>query len=118
MFRKPLAISRAPTWKGISRFAKVPLKPPVSTKNTMMVPWMVTNAKYMFGSRIPPGAHLSPRKKWVKAKLSPGHASWRRNMMDMITATQAMMMAVIRNCLLIILWSCEKTYFEMKLSSW
>src|ERR1700744_3381624 len=37
------AISRAPTCKGISRLANVPLKPAVNTKNTMMVPCMVTS---------------------------------------------------------------------------
>jgi gamma-glutamyltranspeptidase/glutathione hydrolase len=35
----------------------------------------VTNAKYMSGLSTPPGAHLSPRKKFVNAKPSPGHAS-------------------------------------------
>jgi hypothetical protein len=90
MLMKPLAISRAPTCKGISRLANVPDRPPVSTKNTMMVPWIVTSARYMFGSSTPPGAHLSPRKKFVKAKPSPGQASCRRKIRDMITATHAM----------------------------
>ena len=54
----------------------------------------------------------------VKENPWPGQASCKRNITDITTATQAMMMAVTRNCLLIILWSCEKTYFEMKLSSW
>ena len=103
MLMKPLAMSRAPSCKGISRLAKVPDRPPVSTKNTMMVPWIVTSARYMLGSSTPPGAHFSPRKKLLKAKLSPGQASCRRNSRDMITATHAMTMAVTRNCLLIIL---------------
>ena len=38
MFRKPDAMSRAPICNGIRRFEKVPLKPAVRTKNTMMVP--------------------------------------------------------------------------------
>ena len=41
----PEAISRAPTCKGIKKFEKVPDKPAVNTKNTMMVPCMVTIAK-------------------------------------------------------------------------
>jgi hypothetical protein len=58
MFKKPDAISRAPIWNGINKLEKVPLNPPVNKKNTISVPWMVTNAKYMFGSNTPPGAHL------------------------------------------------------------
>ena len=69
----------------------------------MMVPWMVTSARNIDELTTPPGAHFSPRKKCVKAKLSPGKAICRRKIMDMIIATQAMMMAVIKNCLLIIL---------------
>ena len=38
MFKKGEAISRAPIWNGINKLLKVPLKPAVSTKNTMMVP--------------------------------------------------------------------------------
>jgi len=38
MFRKPDAMSRAPICNGMRRFEKVPLKPAVRTKNTMMVP--------------------------------------------------------------------------------
>ena len=38
MFKKPEAMSRAPICNGMSRFENVPDKPPVSTKNTMMVP--------------------------------------------------------------------------------
>ena len=45
IFNNPDAISRAPICNGIKRLLKVPLKPAVSTKNTIMVPWMVTNAK-------------------------------------------------------------------------
>src|SRR5690606_35642792 len=75
MVRKPEAMSRAPICKGMSRLANVPERPPVSTKNTMIVPWMVTSARYMLGSSTPPGAHFSPRKKLVNAKPSPGHAS-------------------------------------------
>src|SRR4051812_43627684 len=42
MFMKPDAMSRAPTCNGIKKLEKVPLKPAVNTKNTMMVPCMVT----------------------------------------------------------------------------
>ena len=45
MFMKPEAMSRAPTCNGIRKLEKVPLKPAVSTKNTMMVPCIVTKAK-------------------------------------------------------------------------
>ena len=38
MFKNPDAISRAPNCKGINMFEKVPDKPPVNRKNTMMVP--------------------------------------------------------------------------------
>ncbi len=45
MFNNPEAISRAPICNGIKRLLKVPLNPAVRTKNTIMVPWMVTKAK-------------------------------------------------------------------------
>lgn len=45
IFRKGDAMSRAPICNGINKFAKVPLSPAVSTKNTMIVPWIVTKAK-------------------------------------------------------------------------
>ena len=45
MFKKPDAMSRAPIWSGINRFENVPDNPPVNTKKTMMVPWMVTKAR-------------------------------------------------------------------------
>ena len=45
MFKKPDAISRAPICNGINKFEKVPLNPAVNTKNTIMVPCMVTSAK-------------------------------------------------------------------------
>ena len=45
MFKKPDAISRAPICNGINKFEKVPLNPAVNTKNTMIVPWIVTSAK-------------------------------------------------------------------------
>ena len=38
IFNKPEAISRAPICNGIKRLLKVPLKPAVNTKNTIMVP--------------------------------------------------------------------------------
>ena len=37
-FMKPEAISRAPICNGIRRFEKVPDRPAVNTKNTIMVP--------------------------------------------------------------------------------
>lgn len=45
IFRKGDAISRAPICNGINRLANVPLSPAVSTKKTMIVPWIVTKAK-------------------------------------------------------------------------
>ena len=45
IFKKPDAISLAPICNGINKLLNVPLKPAVRTKNTMMVPCMVTNAK-------------------------------------------------------------------------
>lgn len=53
MFKNPEAISRAPICNGIKRLEKVPLKPAVNTKNTMIVPCIVTNAKYISGFIIP-----------------------------------------------------------------
>ena len=44
IFRKGDAISRAPICKGIRKFAKVPLSPPVNTKKTSTVPCIVTSA--------------------------------------------------------------------------
>ena len=38
MFINPEAMSRAPICNGINKLLNVPLKPAVSTKNTMMVP--------------------------------------------------------------------------------
>ena len=45
IFKKPDAISRAPICNGIKKLLNVPLKPAVNTKNTMMVPCIVTSAK-------------------------------------------------------------------------
>jgi len=45
MFIKPDAMSRAPICSGIRKFANVPVKPAVNTKNIMMVPCMVTIAR-------------------------------------------------------------------------
>ena len=42
---KPEAMSLAPTCNGIRKFENVPLKPAVNTKNTMMVPCIVTKAR-------------------------------------------------------------------------
>ena len=50
MFRNPDAISRAPICNGINKLLNVPLNPAVNTKNTMMVPCIVTNAKYISAS--------------------------------------------------------------------
>ena len=44
IFRNGEAMSRAPTCSGIRKLAKVPLKPPVSTKKTRIVPCIVTSA--------------------------------------------------------------------------
>jgi hypothetical protein len=40
----PDAISLAPICNGIKKLEKVPLKPAVNTKNTMIVPCIVTRA--------------------------------------------------------------------------
>ena len=75
MFKNPEAISLAPIWRGIKRLLKVPLSPAVNTKNTIMVPCIVTSAKYMFGSITPSGAQRSPKKKLKTEKDSSGQAS-------------------------------------------
>ena len=108
MFKKPDAMSRAPICNGMSRLENVPLRPAVKTKNTMMVPWMVTKAKYMLGSMTPSGAHL-PRKYSRMANFFSGHASCRRKSMDINTPTIPMNIPVTRNCLEIILWSVLNT---------
>ncbi|MNQ93179.1 hypothetical protein D3C85_1086310 [compost metagenome] len=74
MFMKGEAISLAPICKGIKRLLKVPLKPAVNTKNTMMVPCIVTNAKKKSGLILPPSAHL-PKNVSNKGKVLSGHAS-------------------------------------------
>ena len=45
MFMKPEAISLAPICNGIRKLENVPLRPAVNTKNTIMVPCMVTRAR-------------------------------------------------------------------------
>ncbi len=45
IFINPEAISLAPICKGIRRLLNVPLRPAVNTKNTIIVPCIVTNAK-------------------------------------------------------------------------
>ena len=117
IFIKPDAISRAPSCNGIRILENVPDKPPVNRKNTMIVPWMVTKPRYMSSFKTPLGAHCSPKKKLRKSELSPGQANWIRKRIDNIMATRPMNTAVIKNCLPIILWSCEKMYLEIKCSS-
>ena len=73
---RPDAISRAPHCSGIRMLEKVPDNPPVNTKNTIMVPCMVTKPRYILLSSTPAGAHLSPRKNVKVLLLSPGHPSW------------------------------------------
>ena len=108
MFKKPDAMSRAPICNGMSKLEKVPLRPAVKTKKTMMVPWMVTKARYMLGSITPSGAHL-PKKYSKMANFFSGHANCKRNNMDINTPTMPIIMPVIRNCLEIILWSVLNT---------
>src|ERR1700756_3142745 len=116
MLRKPEAISRAPICKGINKFENVPLKPPVNTKNTMMVPWMVTRAKYALGSRIPSFPHLRPMMASMNANFSPGQANCRRKIIDITIATTAIITAVIKNWREITLWSMLNTYLLTKVS--
>src|SRR5690554_4169137 len=56
----PEAMSLAPICNGIKKLAKVPLSPAVSTKNTIMVPCMVTIAKKNSGSIFPVEVIQSP----------------------------------------------------------
>ena len=74
MFKKPDAISLAPICKGINKLLKVPLRPAVNTKKTMIVPCMVTSARYTLGSITPPSAHL-PSSNSNTTNGSSGHAS-------------------------------------------
>ena len=102
MFKKPEAISLAPICSGIRKLKNVPLNPPVRTKNTMIVPWIVTKAKYILGSRTPDGAHL-PKNISKIGNPSSGHANCIRKKIDIITAITPITIAVIKNCLAIIL---------------
>ena len=103
IFKNPDAISLAPNCSGISILEKVPDKPPVRRKKTIIVPWMVTKPRYMSSFKTPLGAHCSPRKKDKKSELSPGQASCILNNTDNNMATIPMKTAVIKNCLPIIL---------------
>ena len=103
MLRKPDAMSLAPSCSGIRMFEKVPDKPPVSRKNTMIVPCIVTNPRYISSFNTPLGAHCSPKKNDKKSELSPGHANCILNNTDNNIATIPINTAVIKNCLPIIL---------------
>src|SRR5690606_41359286 len=84
IFKKPEAISRAPICNGINRLLNVPLKPAVNKKNTIIVPRMVTNAKYTSASITPSGAHF-PNKASNNTFGSSGHAICIRNITDINT---------------------------------
>ena len=103
MFKKPDAISLAPNCKGIKRFEKVPDKPPVKRKNTIIVPCIVTKPRYISSFNTPPGAHVSPKKNERKSEPSPGHANCILNRIDKSIATIPIKVAVIKNCFPIIL---------------
>ena len=68
-------MSLAPNCKGIRILEKVPDKPPVKRKKTIMVPCIVTKPRYMSSFNTPPGAHCSPKKKDNVSELSPGQAN-------------------------------------------
>ena len=102
MFIKPEAISRAPICNGIKRLLKVPLKPAVSTKNTIIVPCIVTNAKYTLGSITPSGAHL-PNNTSKTANDSSGHAICILKRIDIAIPIIPINRPVIKYCLDIIL---------------
>ena len=74
IFKNPEAISLAPICKGISRLLNVPLNPAVNTKNTIIVPCMVTNARYTLGSITPSVAHLPSNTSKIQ-KDSSGQAN-------------------------------------------
>ena len=99
----PEAISLAPIWSGIKKFANVPVRPAVNTQNINMVPCIVTNAKYIFGSKTPPGAHFSPKNHSNTAKDSPGFDSCSLKRIDINIPTVPINIPVIRNCFAIIL---------------
>ena len=102
IFKNPEAISLAPICKGIKRLLKVPLNPAVKTKNTIMVPWMVTSAKYMSASMTPPSAHF-PSNALKMILGSSGHAICMRMSKDIKIPIIPMMRPVIKYCFAIIL---------------
>ena len=73
IFRNPEAMSLAPSCNGINRLLNVPLNPAVKTKKTIMVPCIVTKAKYMSASITPSGAHFPSKKSKIIFGCS-GHA--------------------------------------------
>src|SRR5690606_37887634 len=104
MFINGDAISRAPIWYGINKLLNVPDNPAVNTKNTIMVPWIVTKDRKNSGLIRPPSAHL-PKKISKIGKSLSGHANWIRNKIESNIAKTAITIPVIKNCFAIILWS-------------
>ena len=102
MFNRPEAMSLAPICKGINRLLNVPLSPAVRTKNTIIVPWIVTNAKYTFGSITPSGAHFPKRADIIPIGCS-GQANCIRNNNDIAIPIIPIKSPVIKYCLEIIL---------------
>ncbi len=102
MFRNPEAISLAPICNGINKLLKVPLNPAVNKKNTIIVPCIVTKAKYLSGSITPFLAQL-PKRVSIIAKLSPGNPNCSLNNVDIIKPTNPIRKPVIKNCFAIIL---------------
>src|SRR5690606_3635013 len=102
IFKKPEAISLAPICNGINKLLNVPLKPAVKRKNTIMVPCIVTNDKYLSGAITPFSAQL-PKRKSIIQKLSPGKPSCNLNNVDITIPINPIKNPVIINCFDIIL---------------
>ena len=102
MFNSPEAISRAPICNGINKLLKVPLNPAVRTKNTIMVPCMVTKARYTLGSMTPSGAHF-PKRTSKTPKGCSGQANCNRNKRDIAIPIIPINNPVIKYCFEIIL---------------
>jgi tetratricopeptide (TPR) repeat protein len=96
-------IKEAITELKISKFEKVPDKPPVRTINTIIVPCNVTRPRYILLSKTPSGAQPEPNKVSIIPNFSSGHPICNLNNAESAIPTIPIIMAVSRYCLAIIL---------------
>ena len=102
MFKNPEAMSLAPICNGINKLENVPLRPAVNTKNTIIVPCIVTRAKYISGF-ITPSVWCEPKKASIIENDYSGQANCNRNNIDINNAMIPINIPVTKNCFEIIL---------------